>query len=391
MHGLDLARAVLMLVGVVYHGALLFKAGGGWRIEADSTHQVFNAITDGIHLFRMHAFYLLSGFFVALVAAKAGDMTSAWNRISRLAIPMLFVGFTANTIMNQLSNAWQFETNIESYIIKGQWLGPLWFVGNLIVYYALSPILLTVIDKLTFLNRTRLWMIGPGLLATAAAMVITVSLWGKYLPEMFVMLHFKNLLMFFPVFVVGLAMHRAMESFTSALSLRGSLLIFVPALGMRLVASSLNFYGIHYVLGETIQQYFALAVALCVIAIFNQLAKPGPVLKYFVDASYTLYLVHMPVIVVLHSVMAPLRLAWYVEYPVIVGITTILCLQLHHKVVARIPLVAWLLNGTPMKKRIGSADIAVRPPTALCPKLAVASWFTRSMEQWPFNGGTRVR
>ena len=364
MHGLDLARAVLMLVGVVYHSALLFKAGGGWRIEAESTHQVFNAITDGIHLFRMHAFYLLSDFFVALVAAKDTSKTSAWKRISRLAIPMLFVGFTANTLMNQLSNAWQFDTNIASYVIKGQWLGPLWFVGNLIAYYALSPIFLTVIDKLTFLNRTRLWMIGPVLLATAATMVVAVSLCGKYLPEMFVILHFKNLLMYLPVFVLGLLLHRVMDVFTAALTLRGSLVIFASALGMRLVASSLHFYDIHYVLGETIQQYFALAVALAVIAMFNQLAKPGPVLKYFVDASYTLYLIHMPVIVVLHSVLAALNLAWYVEYPVIVGITTYLCLQLHHNIVARIPFVAWLLNGTPMKRRISSADIAARPSAA---------------------------
>ncbi len=364
MHGLDLARAVLMLVGVVYHGALLFKAGGGWRIEAESTHQVFNTVTDGIHLFRMQAFYLLSGFFVALVAAKDSSKTSAWGRISRLAIPMLVIGFTANSLMNQLSNAWQFDSDLASYVINGQWLGPLWFVGNLIAYYAVSPILLTVIEKITFLSRLRLWMLAPLLLATAGAMVVAVSLCGKYLPEMFVILHFKNLLMYFPVFTLGLLLHRAIDTFTEALSVRGSLVIFASALAMRLVASSLNFYDIHYALGETFQQNFALAVALAAIAMFNQLAKPGPVLKYFVDASYTLYLVHMPVIVVLHSVLAPLRLAWYVEYPAIVGITTILCLQLHHKVVARMPLVALLLNGTPMKPRTGSSEVVAQSAAA---------------------------
>ncbi len=346
------------------HRRLLFKAGGGWRIEAESTHLVFNTITDGIHLFRMHAFYLLSGFFVAMVATKDSSKTSAWGRISRLAIPMLVIGFTANSIMNQLSNAWQFDSDLASYVINGQWLGPLWFVGNLIFYYAISPILLTVIEKLTFLSRLRLWMMAPLLLATAGAMVVAVSLCGKYLPEMFVILHFKNLLMYFPVFTLGLLLHRAIDTFTEALSVRGSLVIFASALAMRLVASSLNFYDIHYALGETFQQNFALAVALAAIAMLNQLAKPGPVLKYFVDASYTLYLVHMPVIVVLHSVLAPLRLAWYVEYPAIVGITTILCLQLHHKVVARMPLVALLLNGTPMKPRTGSSEMVAQSAAA---------------------------
>ena len=153
MYGLDLARAVLMLVGVIYHGALLFKTGGGWRIESESTHQLFNVLADGIHLFRMHAFYILAGFFVAMVTEKSGNRTAAWSRIGRLAIPMLFVGFTANTLMNQFSAAWDFDTNIATYIMKGQWLGPLWFIGNLIAYYALSPIVLGVIEKIPQLDR----------------------------------------------------------------------------------------------------------------------------------------------------------------------------------------------------------------------------------------------
>ena len=364
MHGLDLARAVLMFVGVIYHGALLFKVGGGWRIEAESTHQVFNAITDGIHLFRMHAFYLLSGFFVALVAAKDTSKTSAWKRISRLAIPMLFVGFTANTLMNQFSAAWDFDTNIATYIMKGQWLGPLWFIGNLIAYYALSPIVLGVIEKIPQLDRAKLWMLTPVLFLTALAMVVAVSISGKYLLEMFLMLHFKNLLLYFPVFVLGLLLHRTLDVFTKALSLRGTLLILGAAAGMRVLASVLHFYDIHYVLGETMQQYFALAVAFAVIAMFNQLAKPGPVLKYFVDASYTLYLVHMPVIVLLHSGLAPVHLHWSVEYPLIVTVTSGLCLLLHHQIVARIPLAGFLLNGTNLKRKSVSDNMATAPVTA---------------------------
>jgi peptidoglycan/LPS O-acetylase OafA/YrhL len=133
---------------------------------------------------------------------------------------------------------------------------------------------------------------------------------------------------------------------------------------MRLVASSLHFYDIHYVLGETIQQYFALAVALAVIAMFNQLAKPGPVLKYFVDASYTLYLVHMPVIVVLHTLLASLHLHWSVEYPVIVCVTSGLCLLFHHQIVARVPLAGFLLNGTKLALKSGSNQVITAPVTS---------------------------
>jgi peptidoglycan/LPS O-acetylase OafA/YrhL len=362
MYGLDLARAVLMLVGVIYHGALLFKTGGGWRIESESTHQIFNVLADGIHLFRMHAFYILAGFFVAMVTQKSGNRTAAWSRIGRLAIPMLFVGFTANTLMNQFSAAWEFDSNIATYIMKGQWLGPLWFIGNLIAYYALSPIVLGVIEKIPQLDRAKLWMLTPVLFVTALAMVVAVSISGKYLPEMFLMLHFKNLLLYFPVFVLGLLLHRTLDVFTKALSLRGTLLILGAAAGMRVLASVLHFYDIHYVLGETMQQYFALAVALAVMAMFNKLAKPSPVLQYFVDASYTLYLIHMPVIVVLHTLLASLHLHWSVEYPLIITVTSGLCLLFHHQIVARIPLAGLLLNGTKLARKSGGSNQMTTAP-----------------------------
>lgn len=356
MDGLDLARAVLMLVGVVYHAALLFKAGGGWRIEAESTHTVFNVLADSIHLFRMHAFYLLCGFFLSMLCAKAGNNRVAFGRMAKLVVPMLVVGLTANTLMTELSTAWTFDNSFFRYFLKGQWLGPLWFIGNLIAYYALSPILLGIIDKIPQLDRAKLWMLTPMLLGTAAAMVVGVSIFGKYLPDLFLILHFKNLLLYLPVFVLGLILHRTPAVFTSALSLRGTATVLGVAILIRLLASVVQLYDIHYVLGETIQQYLALAVALAVMAMFNKLAKPSPLLKYFVDASYTLYLVHMPVIVGLHTLLASLHLHWSVEYPLLVSSTTAICLGFHHHVVAKAPLAGFLINGTklPHKSTVDS-------------------------------------
>ena len=72
----------------------------------------------------------------------------------------------------------------------------------------------------------------------------------------------------------------------------------------------------------------------------------------------------MPVIVVLHTLLASLHLHWSVEYPLIISATSGLCLLLHHQIVARIPLAGLLLNGTKLVRKSVSDNMATAPVTA---------------------------
>ena len=87
LHGLDSYRAILMILGVVIHTALLYDLG---------------KVISSIHTFRMPAFFLLSGYFGALLFYK-GDVTNMiQNRVKRVFLPFLvfvFLFFPINTFL----------------------------------------------------------------------------------------------------------------------------------------------------------------------------------------------------------------------------------------------------------------------------------------------------
>ncbi|MCJ8273008.1 MAG: acyltransferase family protein, partial [Psychrosphaera sp.] len=136
-YGLDFARAILMLLGIFYHSSLIYIHDGQWHVSHSQHSQFFNLLADFIHYFRMDAFYIIAGFFFVLVVEKYGAKKTLIERMVKLGVPLLVVGFSFNAYLSGMhqENAamWSFE-----YIINGQWLHHLWFIGNLIVYYIVA-------------------------------------------------------------------------------------------------------------------------------------------------------------------------------------------------------------------------------------------------------------
>ena len=84
IHSLDAYRGVLMILGIVLHGAIPFMHGG----DDISTGFVKFSFWS-VHLFRMPAFFVLSGFFGALLWQRYGAGGMLMNRFERLALPLV--------------------------------------------------------------------------------------------------------------------------------------------------------------------------------------------------------------------------------------------------------------------------------------------------------------
>lgn len=99
-HDLDALRAAAMLLGIVYHAALSFAAGFTWLVEdrMQSTWAfVFQAF---VHGFRMPLFFLISGFFTAMLWRKKGLKALLWQRFVRVFIPCMVGLITIVPAMN---------------------------------------------------------------------------------------------------------------------------------------------------------------------------------------------------------------------------------------------------------------------------------------------------
>lgn len=90
IHGMDHLRAHMMLLGIVFHICLSYgNKIEQWAYQADTHHVFFSAIAGTIHVFRMPVFFLVAGFFAALILCRKGRISMLRNRTQRIAIPLL--------------------------------------------------------------------------------------------------------------------------------------------------------------------------------------------------------------------------------------------------------------------------------------------------------------
>ena len=85
------------------------------------------------------------------------------------------------------------------------------------------------------------------------------------------------------------------------------------------------------------------------------LSAPSRLWRYLADASYWVYLVHYPVVVVLQDVLAPVQLHWSVKFPAIVLVTMGFAL-LSYEYCVRYTFIGRALNGS--RPRPGKVAVA---------------------------------
>ena len=95
-HDLDALRAVAMLLGIALHGAMSFIPGMGafWGVQDTQNHQAFGVLLAAVHGFRMPLFFLVSGFFTAMLWRKRGLESLIRHRFKRIFLPMVIALFT---------------------------------------------------------------------------------------------------------------------------------------------------------------------------------------------------------------------------------------------------------------------------------------------------------
>ena len=89
-HSLDAMRAILMLMGVYFHLAHAYSIfPNTWSRNPEAVSAVFSYFIEFSHYFRMHAFFLISGFFGALLYERKGAREMIRNRFKRIFLPLI--------------------------------------------------------------------------------------------------------------------------------------------------------------------------------------------------------------------------------------------------------------------------------------------------------------
>jgi peptidoglycan/LPS O-acetylase OafA/YrhL len=379
-HALDAVRASALLAGILLHSTLSFWPGFRelrWPISDDSTSLALSGLFFVLHVFRMSLFFVIAGFFAHALLERLGPWGFVKNRLRRIALPlvvaMLVVGplLILPFVWGQKQLGFSGPPAIRPPIPDPHmppW-GHLWFLYLLLVLYALWLAARAVIgfaDRNGALTRGAEGLLGglvsvriaPLVLAGPAAAAMFQAPWwsmwqGIPPPIMGFIPNFPALLAFGTAFGFGWFLHRrpgwldvmkrdwalhlsvAVLLTCAALWLIGAYprvdIPVLPPLERALYAASYNAAGWFWIFG-------------LIGAAVRFLERPSPRWRYLADASFFVYLVHLPVVYALQAWMMRWPVHWSVKYPLIVALTTTIVFPLYHYGV-RSTFVGQFLNG----------------------------------------------
>lgn len=88
-HDLDALRAIAMLLGIGLHAAISFTPDVTDWVQDSQQHEAFGFFVAAIHGFRMPVFFLMSGFFTAMLWRRRGMVSLLKQRFKRIFLPLL--------------------------------------------------------------------------------------------------------------------------------------------------------------------------------------------------------------------------------------------------------------------------------------------------------------
>lgn len=156
-YSLDALRAIMMLLGIVVHAGITYTSLDVFPIpiKDNDTSLCYDFVILFIHAFRMPVFFVLSGFFLALLCNKKGIKNTMINRIYRIAFPfiaaMLIIAPIVKMLVMHYARGKEWADILDSvrtlkiYIHLN--MGHLWFLYYLMMIYAICLFIIWIKPK----------------------------------------------------------------------------------------------------------------------------------------------------------------------------------------------------------------------------------------------------
>lgn len=343
LHYMDTLRASMMILGIFYHAAAIY-GDNWWYVSSGDMNWYLRALTEVLHTFRMPVFFIVSGFFTALLMTKASSAEFMKSRLVRLGIPLFFCGFTINFAMNGLATNRTIPTDPYIYVFEGYWLGHLWFLGSLIVYTLLAILAKNLLAKCKPKNGMQYFSFITILFLAYVLLLIPLDLPQSLHSIRYLFVSVGVTIQYLPLFVIGYLCFSSEVFLKSFLNARANLLILVVFLAA--------FYLLrHTSVGKNVALWIGVKY-LCfysasglVIYVFSRIfSKKLEITKSISEASYTIYLVHQPLLIVLFHIM-PSQLHWAIAFALLSFATLFVSYFFHILCVKRYPVLGLLFNG----------------------------------------------
>lgn len=378
---LDAVRGFALILGIFFHAALSFMPMFiGWAVMDISTSNIAAFFVLVSHSFRMELFFLIAGFFSHMKFHQQGLKVFFKSRLIRIALPFIIGWFLLRPL---LVSGWimgaesmRGDVNIFPALASGfAGLGDLsnsflvgthlWFLYYLLLI-SISVVLLRYVIALNgtvsqFLAQTAdslfAWLCHSRFAIVIIAIPTAFLLWfmnnwGMDTPDKSLIPHIPVALLYGGFFLFGWLLHRQADLIVqfSHLTWGKALLAMASIIAVTILSS--------YESDLTHSQYTLLkagfklsyAVMMWSLIVFTigvckkLLTRPNKLFRYLADASYWLYLIHLPIVIWLQIAFAELPLHWAIKL-ISISVITITVSIVLYDVFVRSTFIGSILNG----------------------------------------------
>jgi glucan biosynthesis protein C len=369
LHYMDNLRAIIMTLGVFFHAALAYSPAlhGVWFSADQVNSPIMDHLVAFTHQFRMPLFFAIAGFFAALLVERRGLGAMLKNRSLRVLLPFVIfwplvtlgiilpIGWAIAQVQN-LSPLLQFIAYMQNQPDAPKpppTTAHLWFLYYLMFFYLLTWVARTLLpaslgEKLLQLHPLILICILPLLLLPALALAqLPFPAPDSFLPQLWALLFFGSF------FAFGYLLYRS-SNVVNYFARRwywlmlASLLAYIP----------FSVFSPEQVGFEPISlpwpEKLVLMLSTAAISVWMSLTglafarsclnQRNGFMRFFSDASYWIYIVHLPILLAIQYWLLDQAGGWFYKYTLSVSLTLVICVASYLLLVRWTP-IGWMLNG----------------------------------------------
>lgn len=382
LHALDAVRGFALLGGVVFHASLAFMPGAPvWLVTDASRSAPVAVVSFTLHMFRMTTFFLVAGFFGRMLVERLGSKAFLRNRLKRIGLPLiLFWPLVMASIIALM--VWS-ASGKPAAGPPPAWptlpafpLTHLWFLYDLLLLCVGALLLRAIATRLDRQQRSArlidalVRMIGTSPFAPLIPALLLLPVlysqttwpmfFGVQTPDMSLIPNAAAAAAFGLAFCCGWLIHRQPEVFKAwahiwPITLATAVIATVLALMLVGLSNTIqpaprDWNGLAY---YALYGVGAWAWTMTFVgAALRFLSGHSPARRYIADASYWVYIVHLPIVMTLQVALSAWRVSWVIKLPILLALTFGFCFLSYHLLVRR-SFIGALLNG----KRRGGRDV----------------------------------
>jgi peptidoglycan/LPS O-acetylase OafA/YrhL len=382
LHELDALRGGALILGIFFHAAFSFFPGDQFWIIVDTQRSTTIAgIAFVLHIFRMTVFFLLAGYFARMQVYRLRTGSFVRDRLKRIGIPLVafwplimacFIGLGIWSIMIANGGAMPENPPPPPAMTTATFpLTHLWFLYALILLITAMVAGRKVLELLKlkpilakFSDSALGWLLPIGILPLVLALPTALAFifqpnWHPFFgipaPDYGFLPNRVAVIAYGGAFMIGWLLQRSPDYLKQAakpwpIYLVGAIgltvyCMFTVGLNVTYIQPlpkyAMNLYPIAYAVAAWLWTFGL--IGLCMVF----WSKENRVRRYIADASYWLYIIHLPIVMALQIWMSGWSLAAEIKFTLILGISIPLML-ISYEFLVRYTFIGAILNG---KKR----------------------------------------